>query len=48
MIFEGEELETFAFGDSPEMADRLLGFVIAGSKRATCWPAASSIPIGPA
>lgn len=32
-------LESFAFGDSPEMADRLLAFVFAGSKRATCWSA---------
>ena len=32
-----ESLESFAFGDSPDMADRLLGFVIGGSKRATCW-----------
>ena len=30
-------LESFAFGDSPEMADRLLGFVLAGAKTATCW-----------
>ena len=30
-------LESFAFGDSPEMADRLLGFVLAGTKTATCW-----------
>ncbi len=32
-----QSLESFRFGDSPEMADRLLGFVLAGSKRATCW-----------
>lgn len=32
-----QELESFAFGNSPEMADRLLAFVLAGSKRATCW-----------
>jgi len=30
-------LESFAFGDSPEMADQLLGFVLAGGKTATCW-----------
>ena len=30
-------LETFAFGDSPAMADRLLGFVLTGAKTATCW-----------
>jgi uncharacterized protein YhfF len=27
---------SWAFGDSPELADRLLGLVIAGPKRATC------------
>jgi uncharacterized protein YhfF len=32
-------LETFTFGDSPEMADRLLGFVLSGAKTATCWAA---------
>jgi len=31
-------LESFAFGDSPDMADRLLGFVLSGAKTATCWP----------
>ena len=31
------ELESFAFGDSAEMADQLLGFVLAGDKTATCW-----------
>ena len=30
-------LESFAFGDSPAMADRLLAFVLAGAKTATCW-----------
>jgi uncharacterized protein YhfF len=30
-------LDSFAFGDNPEMADRLLGFVLAGAKTATCW-----------
>lgn len=30
-------LESFAFGDSPAMADRLLGFVLCGAKTATCW-----------
>jgi uncharacterized protein YhfF len=32
-----QSLESFAFGDSPEMADRLLGFVLSGAKTATCW-----------
>ena len=30
-------LESFTFGDSAEMADELLGFVLAGRKTATCW-----------
>ena len=30
-------LESFAFGDSPRMADDLLAFVLAGAKTATCW-----------
>ena len=34
-----QSLESFAFGDSPEMADRLLGFVLSGAKTATCWAA---------
>ena len=33
-------LESFAFGDSPEMADTLLDCVINGEKRATCWSVA--------
>lgn len=31
------DLETFSFGDSPELADRLLELVLAGKKTATCW-----------
>jgi uncharacterized protein YhfF len=31
------ELETFSFGDTPDLADKLAGFVLAGVKRATCW-----------
>lgn len=40
MTARWEELESFSFGDNPAMADRLLGFVLAGSKRATCWSVA--------
>jgi uncharacterized protein YhfF len=29
-------LRTFAFGDSPELADELIGLVIRGTKTATC------------
>jgi len=32
-------LETFAFGDSGQMADELGALVVAGSKTATCWAA---------
>lgn len=31
-------LETFSFGDSPELAQELAELVVAGRKRATCWP----------
>ena len=31
-------LPSFAFGDSPEMANRLLALVIAGTKTASCGP----------
>lgn len=34
-----EALEHFSFGDSPELADKLLALVLHGSKRATCWDA---------
>lgn len=32
-----ETLESFAFGDSAELADKLLALVLDGTKRATCW-----------
>jgi len=31
-------LETFSFGDSPQLAETLAGLVLAGVKTATCWP----------
>ena len=34
---EWRNLETFAFGDGPELADQLLALVLEGRKRATCW-----------
>ena len=37
LVQDWRSLETFSFGDNPEMADRLLGFVLAGAKTATCW-----------
>ena len=33
------ELESFVFGDSPELADELLELVLIGKKTATCWAA---------
>jgi uncharacterized protein YhfF len=33
------DLESFAFGDSPALADALLALVLAGAKTATCWAA---------
>ena len=32
-----QNLETFSFGDSPDLANRLVELVLSGSKRATCW-----------
>jgi uncharacterized protein YhfF len=34
------ELESFSFGDTPELADQLLELVLSGRKTATCWAAA--------
>jgi uncharacterized protein YhfF len=31
------DLESFAFGDSPTLADELLELVLVGKKTATCW-----------
>lgn len=36
-------LESFAFGDSPEMADELLSLVLRGVKTATCWAASHGL-----
>jgi uncharacterized protein YhfF len=33
------ELESFGFGDSPELMDELLELALAGKKTATCWAA---------
>jgi uncharacterized protein YhfF len=32
-----QDLETFSFGDGPDLANLLLELVLAGTKRATCW-----------
>ena len=34
-----DDLESYSFGDIPDLADQLIELVLAGSKRATCWPA---------
>ena len=34
---EWRHLETFSFGDGPDLANRLLELVLSGTKRATCW-----------
>src|ERR1700760_1766117 len=31
------DLETFSFGDGPDLANSLLELVLSGTKRATCW-----------
>lgn len=36
-------LESFTFGDGPELADQLLALVLAGRKTATCWDAAEGL-----
>ncbi len=33
------ELDTFAFGDTPELAEELARLVVEGKKTATCWAA---------
>ncbi|WP_407159865.1 ASCH domain-containing protein [Bradyrhizobium sp. STM 3557] len=36
-LMDWRELETFSFGDSPDLANSLLELVLSGRKRATCW-----------
>ncbi len=33
------DLDSFSFGDTPALADELLGLVLIGKKTATCWAA---------
>ena len=40
---EWRGLESFAFGDSPQLADELLALVLEGKKRATCWAVAEGL-----
>jgi hypothetical protein len=37
------DLESFAFGDSPALADKLLDLVLIGKKTATCWAASEGM-----
>jgi uncharacterized protein YhfF len=37
------KLESFTFGDGPELADKLLALVLAGKKTATCWDAVEGL-----
>ncbi len=37
------KLESFSFGDSPQLADELLALVLEGRKRATCWAVAEGL-----
>lgn len=37
------DLEVFAFGDGPALADELLALVLAGRKTATCWSLADGL-----
>jgi uncharacterized protein YhfF len=37
MKMDRQSLETFRFGDGPDLADKLLDLVLQGRKRATCW-----------
>src|SRR5882757_5226273 len=32
-----QDLETFTFGDGPDLANSLVELVLSGTKRATCW-----------
>jgi uncharacterized protein YhfF len=38
-----ESLPRSRFGDGPALADELLGLVLSGRKRATCWSAAEGV-----
>jgi uncharacterized protein YhfF len=43
MALDWRSLESFTFGDGPELADELLALVLAGKKTATCWDAAEGL-----
>jgi uncharacterized protein YhfF len=37
------DLETFSYGDGPDLADELLALVLDGRKTATCWAASEGM-----
>ncbi len=43
MALDWQTLDAHAFGDGPELADRLLALVLEGKKTATCWAAAEGL-----
>jgi uncharacterized protein YhfF len=43
MVADWQALESFSFGDGPELADELLALVLEGKKTATCWDAAEGL-----
>jgi uncharacterized protein YhfF len=43
MAPDWQGLEAYAFGDGPELADKLLALVLEGKKTATCWAAAEGL-----
>jgi uncharacterized protein YhfF len=42
-LMEWRHLESFAFGDNPQLADELLALVLEGKKHATCWAVAEGL-----
>jgi uncharacterized protein YhfF len=42
-----QTLETFAFGDSPALADELAALVLSGTKTTTCWAAVEGLKTEP-
>jgi uncharacterized protein YhfF len=43
-LMNWHDLETFSFGDGPDLANRLLELVLSGTKSATCWAESEGLP----
>ncbi len=43
MSTDWQALDSFSFGDNPNLADALLALVLDGSKTATCWDAGEGL-----